>query len=102
MIIEGNSKNFKEVTKNNLVLVDFFAPWCGPCKMLSPILDEVAKEQQDFSIVKVNVIEEEELAQQYNIFSIPTLIVFKDGEVVATQTGFMPKDALIEWVQKYN
>lgn len=102
MIIEGNSKNFKEVTKNNLVLVDFFASWCGPCKMLSPILDEVVKEQQDFSIVKVNVSEEEDLAQQYNVFSIPTLMVFKDGEVVATHTGFMPKDTLIEWVQKHN
>lgn len=101
MIKEGNSSNFDELINNDLVLVDFFAPWCGPCRMQGPILDEIAEDRNQFSIVKVNVDENNELARKYNVMSIPTLIVFKNGEVVESRTGFMPKELLIEWVTSH-
>ena len=85
----------KEVLQySGVVLVDFWAAWCGPCKMIAPILDEVAEEMPDAKITKVNVDEEQELAAKYGIRSIPTLIVFKDGEKVEQMVGVMPKAAI--------
>ncbi len=101
MLINGNNDNFNDLINNDLVLVDFFAPWCGPCRMLGPILDEIVEDRVDFEVVKINVDENGELAQKFNVMSVPTLMVFKKGELIATKSGFMPKELLIEWVNSY-
>lgn len=73
------------------VLVDFWASWCGPCRMVGPILDQIADEREDIKVVKINVDEEAELAKQFQIMSIPTLLIVKDGEVIQRASGAMPK-----------
>lgn len=87
-------ENFdSEVLKaEGTVLVDFWATWCGPCRMLSPIVDEVASEHPDVKVGKINVDEQPELAQQFDIMSIPTLLVFKNGEKVQESVGLIPKE----------
>lgn len=77
------------------VLVDFFAEWCGPCRMLAPILDEIAQEREDIKVVKINVDEEPELASQYKVVSIPSVFVIQDGQVVAQSLGAKPKHQLL-------
>jgi thioredoxin 1 len=85
------------VQSDKLVIVDFWAEWCGPCKMIAPLLDEVAKEMgAKVKIVKVNVDEEQQLAQQYGIYNIPTLLFFKDGKVREQVVGTAAKKVLIE------
>ena len=76
------------------VLLDFWASWCGPCRMLSPLVDEVGEEHADVKIGKINIDEETELAQQFNIMSIPTLMVFKNGEKVKESVGLIPKEEI--------
>jgi len=91
-------KNFEaEVLKSNLpVLVDFWAEWCGPCRMISPIVEEIAKDLQGkLKVAKVNVDEAQELAAQFNIMSIPTLLIFKKGQPVEQMVGAMSKDQLL-------
>ena len=90
-------ENFEaEVIKSDMpVLVDFWASWCGPCRMLSPIVDQIAEERTDIKVCKVNVDEQEELAMRYGIMSIPTLIVFKNGEIVKKTMGVQPKAAIL-------
>ena len=87
-------ENFdREVLKaEDTVLIDFWATWCGPCRMLSPIVDEVASEHPDVKVGKINVDEQPELAQQFGIMSIPTLLVFKNGEKVQESVGLIPKE----------
>ena len=94
-------KNFEqEVLKNEKpVLIDFWASWCGPCRMLSPLVDELADEHSEFKFCKVNVDEEEALAKNFGIMSIPTLIVFKNGEQKAKSVGAIPKDAILELIK---
>ena len=90
----STKENFdSEVLKaEGTVLVDFWATWCGPCRMLSPIVDEVASERPDVKVGKINVDEQPELAQQFGIMSIPTLLVFKNGEKVQESVGLIPKE----------
>lgn len=78
------------------VLIDFWAAWCGPCKMLSPIIDQVVEERQDIKVLKVNVDEQQELAMKHKVMSIPTLVVYKDGEEVKRSMGAIPKSAVLE------
>lgn len=93
--------NFEEEVLNSKepVLVDFWAPWCGPCRMLSPIVDQVAEATEGVKIGKVNVVEQEELADRYSIMSVPALKFFKNGEVVKDSTGFIPKEKIEEMIR---
>ena len=77
------------------VLVDFWASWCGPCKMIGPIIDQIADERTDVKVCKINVDDEPELAAKFRVMSIPTLIVFKDGQVVTQSMGVKPKTAIL-------
>lgn len=99
-IVYGNEDNFEtEVLKSTeTVLVDFYADWCGPCKMVAPVLDELAKES-DAKIVKVNVDENPNLAAKYKVMTIPTLKVFQGGEDVRTARGAMPKEEIKKLIQ---
>ena len=94
----ATNNNFQELIQDSkLVVVDFWATWCGPCRMLSPVLDEVEAEMSDkISVVKVNVDDADQIAMQYRIMSIPTLLFFKNGQVVAKTVGAMSKNDLVE------
>ena len=92
-----NKNNFhEEVMKSEKpVLIDFWAPWCGPCRMVVPIIDEIAAEYPEYKVVKVNVDEEVELASQFHVVSIPTLVVMKNGQVVDQSVGARPKNQIL-------
>ncbi|NLO23032.1 MAG: thioredoxin [Fibrobacter sp.] len=100
-VIEITNDNFEsEVMKSSKpVLVDFWAAWCGPCRMIAPVLEEVAKEATNAKVGKVNVDEQPELAQQFQIMNIPTLLVFKDGKVVNKIVGGRPKADLLAMLE---
>lgn len=91
------NEDFKEEIKTGLVLVDFYADWCGPCRMISPIVEELSNEVNDLKVIKVNVDEREDVAKVYGIMSIPTLILFRDGQMEKKQLGFIPKEVLMRW-----
>ena len=95
--IQVNKDNFQEVVLNSdkPVLVDFWASWCGPCRMVAPILAEIANERRDVKVCKINVDEEPELAGRYNVMSIPTMIVVKEGQVVNQAVGARPKSQIL-------
>ena len=97
----ATNTNFNELLQDSkLVIVDFWATWCGPCRMLSPILDQVEEEMPDqITVVKVNVDDADEIAAQYRIMSIPTLLLVKNGEIVDKTVGAMPKPALLEKIK---
>jgi len=98
MEFKGNEKDFVNEVSQGTVLVDFYADWCGPCRMLAPVLDEVAEEKKDLKIIKVNVDANPQLAQDYGVLGVPYLILFKNGDPVAQTSGFRPKEALLEWL----
>ncbi len=102
MTVHVNDADFEKnvLRANGSVLVDFWAEWCGPCKQIAPILDEVAGEMKDkLTVAKVNIDQNPETPQKYGVRGIPTLILFKDGKPVATKVGSMPKSKLVEWLQ---
>ncbi|MCM3712334.1 thioredoxin [Sporosarcina luteola] len=101
-IFHATDQDFKEQTKDGLVLVDFWATWCGPCKMIAPVLEELDGELNGKAkIVKVDVDENQATAGEYGIMSIPTLVLFKDGEIVDKVVGFQPKEQLAELIEKH-
>ena len=99
-IIHINKDNFHQEVLNSEkpVLLDFWAPWCGPCRMLAPILDQVAQERADIKVAKVNVDEEPELAGQFRVYSIPMLAVMKDGQMVNQMVGARPKHQILSMI----
>ena len=88
-------------SQSNLVLVDFWAEWCGPCKQISPILEEFANEKENLNILKLNIDENPATPQKYNIRGIPTLMLFKDGKLIDTKIGSLPKSSLEDWINSY-
>ena len=101
MEITLTNENFEEEVLNSdvPVLVDFWAVWCGPCRMLSPVVDQVAEENPDIKVCKVNVDEEQQLAIKYGVMSIPTLLVFKGGELVNQSVGVIPKEEVLNLIK---
>lgn len=101
-ILDVTDQDFQAQTSEGLVLADFWAPWCGPCKMIAPVLEEIDAEMGDkVKIVKLNVDENQETAGKYGVMSIPTLLLFKDGDVVDQAVGFRPKEELEAFIQKH-
>ena len=88
-------------SQSNLVLVDFWAEWCGPCKQISPILEEIANEKDNLNILKLNIDENPANPQKYNVRGIPTLMLFKDGKLIDTKIGSLPKSSLEDWINSY-
>ena len=94
-VLKLNNANFDEAVKNGVALVDFYADWCGPCRMMAPILEAVAAERTDITVAKVNVDESSELAARFGVMSIPTLVVLDGGDEIKRIVGARPKDALL-------
>jgi thioredoxin 1 len=102
-VLHTNAASFDKVINQDIpVLVDFWAPWCGPCKMLGPVLEEVEKEVEGKAVIaKVNVDDEADLSVKFNVSSIPTMIVFKKGVSLERTVGFMSKDKILDLIKKH-
>lgn len=101
-IIQLTSDNFEAEVLNSdkPVLVDFYADWCGPCKMMAPVVDQIAEENDDIKVGKINVDDEQDLASKYGVMSIPTIGFFKNGEIVEKSVGAKPKSELLKMIGK--
>ena len=101
-VINLTNLNFEDevMRSDKPVLIDFFATWCGPCRMVSPLIDEIAEERSDIKVCKVDVDEQGELAAQFGVASIPTLVVVKGGKVTAQNIGAVPKPKILEMIDK--
>lgn len=100
-VIKGNQEDFQELISSGVVIVDFYASWCGPCKMLGPILEEISNDRSEVKIVKIDVDENPNLARNFGIMSVPTLLLFKDGKQESKQNGYMTKDELLDWINGF-
>ncbi len=99
-VLSITKENFESVKNSEkTVLLDFFADWCGPCRMVSPIVDEIAEEHPEFLVGKINVDEQPELASAFSVMSIPTLVVMKNGEIVNKSTGARPKPQILQMLE---
>ena len=100
-VLKLNKDNFEQIkTSDKTVLLDFYADWCGPCRMVSPIVDEIAKENPQYLVCKINVDDEPELAEEFGVFSIPTLVIMKDGKITHQSAGARPKDQILSLLDK--
>lgn len=99
-IIHANDDNFSSLTSNGTVLVDFYADWCGPCRMLSPIIEDLASDRNEVKFVKVNVDEAHDTAKTFGVMSIPTIILLKNGQIIDKKVGLCSKDALNEMINQ--
>lgn len=100
MLTQATEENFQSLIDKELVVVDFFATWCGPCKMLSPVLEDLANDRSNVNIVKVDVDECQNLAKNYGIMSVPTLLLFKNGSLISKRNGYMPKEEITSWIEQ--
>ena len=99
-VIKINKQNLEELKKSEKpLLLDFYADWCGPCRMVSPIIDEIAGERDDIAVGKINVDAEQQLAAEFEVFSIPTLVVIKNGEIVNRASGARPKAQILAMLE---
>ena len=100
-VISVNEKNYQEVIESGkVVLLDFYADWCGPCRRMSPLVERLAEEHPEYAVGKINVDDEQELAEQFGVMSIPMLAGIKGGELVAKNVGAIPYEAILDMVQK--
>jgi len=97
-MIELTGENFEKEVKKGLVLVDFWAPWCGPCRVVAPVLDALSQEMKEVKFCKVNVDRQPELSEKFEVSSIPTIVLFKDGKIIANRVGAATKETLKEWI----
>lgn len=95
----SKDQNLKDLVVSGTVIVDFFATWCGPCKMLTPELEDLCEENSNIDVIKVDVDQFNELAAEFNVRAVPTLFLFKDGKVVKSDSGYKDKDALLAWTK---
>lgn len=98
-IVNATDKNFNELINNKKVIVDFFATWCGPCKMLSPVLEQLSNEYEDITFVKVDVDDCHEISKKYGIMSVPTLMKFENGKLIDSKVGYQNIDELKKWIK---
>jgi thioredoxin 1 len=94
-----DNSNFKDTISSGLTLVDFWAPWCGPCRMLGPVIEEISNEVEGAQVAKLNVDENQQIAAEYGVMSIPTVILFKDGEIAETMVGLRPKEDYLATIE---
>lgn len=100
-VLKINNKNFEEevLKSEKTVLVDFYAEWCGPCKMIAPVIEQIAKENEEIKVAKINVDEAQELAEKYGVMSIPTLVVIKNGQEIKRQVGLASKSEILSMLK---
>jgi len=100
-VVELNKENFEEVvSKNNFVIVDYWAPWCGPCRSFAPVYEKVSEDHEDIVFAKVNTEDEQEIGAQFQIRSIPTLMIFREGIIIYSEAGALPEGAFRELLSK--